>query len=65
MFTLIQYMKLLFAINGNFDTDGYDYWEDLMIFTILGGSNFNGVSNRPKIEIYVIITVYIDVMTLF
>ena len=43
-------MKLVFTINRNFNTEKQYYWEDLMIFTIFLGSNFNRVPNRPKIE---------------
>ena len=63
LFFSIQHIKLVFAINSNFNTEKQDYWEDLMISTIFLGSNFNGAPNRPKIEKFVIMTVYIDVMT--
>ena len=50
LYILIQHMKLVFTINRNFNTEKQYYWEDLMIFTIFLGSNFNRVPNRPKIE---------------
>ena len=34
VFISIQYIKLVFAINSNFNVEKQNYWEDLMIFEI-------------------------------
>ena len=36
LFILIQHMKLVFAINSNFNAKKQDYWDNLTISTFFG-----------------------------